>query len=53
MVVRMDIGSSYFSSLPPEVQHDLLLEKKELEKHTHTPADCLPEVYPLPVSPLQ
>ena len=45
MVGKLDVDSDYFSSLPPEVQHDLLLEKKELEKHTYTPADCLPEVH--------
>ena len=44
MVAKLDINLSYFKSLPPEVQHDLLIEKKEMVKHMYTPIDCLPKV---------
>ena len=44
MVAKLDVNSSCFKSLPPEVQHDLLIEKKEMVKHMYTPVDCLPTV---------
>ena len=50
MVAKLDVNSSYFKSLPPEVQHDLLIEKKEMVKHTYTPVDCLPKVLTYPFS---
>ena len=43
-VAEMDVGSHEFTSLPPELQYDLLLEKRELEKHSHTHLDILPKV---------
>ena len=40
----MDINSESFAALPPELQHDLLLEKKETEKYSHTHPSALPTV---------
>ena len=44
MVAKLDVNSSYFKFLSPEVQHELLIEKKEMVKHTYNPVDCLPKV---------
>ena len=43
--VRMvDVESSEFASLPPEVQHEVLQERQEMERHTHTDPRTLPNV---------
>lgn len=43
-VASLDIHSDDFNSLPPEVQHDLLLERQQLETHTHHDPATLPQV---------
>ena len=43
-VSALDIHSDDFSSLPPEVQHELLLERQQLEKHSHNDPTTLPQV---------
>lgn len=43
-VKGLDIHSEDFKSLPPEVQHELLLERQQLDTHTHHHPDTLPQV---------
>ena len=40
----IDIESETFSALPPEMQHDLLLEKKEMQKYSYSNPSILPKV---------
>ena len=39
---RVDIDSSEFAALPPELKHEILQERQELERHTYTDPDSLP-----------
>lgn len=41
-VERVDIDSSEFAALPPELKHEILQERQELERHTYTHPDSLP-----------
>lgn len=41
----MDVNSQIFTALPPEMQHDLLIEKKEVERYAHTHPNVLPKVH--------
>ena len=43
-VGSVDISSSIFASLPPEVQHEILQEKQEMERYSHTDPSSLPMV---------
>lgn len=51
-VAALDIYSEEFSSLPPDVQHELLLERQLMEKHSHNDPDSLPQVRLLLAGPL-
>ena len=41
-VERVDLNSSEFASLPPELQHEILQERQEMERHTFTDPGTLP-----------
>ena len=43
-VESVDITSSDFSSLPPQLQHEILQERQELERRAHTDPASLPSV---------
>ena len=43
-VASLDINSSEFGALPPEVQHELLLERQQMEKYSHNDPATLPQV---------
>ena len=42
----LDVHSEQFASLPPETQHDLLLEKQRYNKYTYHHPSTLPQVMP-------
>ena len=43
-LMSVDIHSESFNDLPPEVQHELLLERQQLEKYSHHQPASLPQV---------
>ena len=43
-VTSVDVHSKEFDSLPPEVQHELLLERQQIEKYSFHDPDTLPQV---------
>ena len=43
-VASVDIHSAAFASLPPEVQHEMLQERQQLERHSYTDPALLPAV---------
>ena len=45
-LATVDIHSESFSSLPPHVQHELLLERQQIEKYTYHAPQSLPQVSP-------
>ena len=44
-VASLDINSSEFGSLPAEVQHELLLERQQMEKYSYNDPATLPQVH--------
>ena len=44
-VTSVDVHSKEFDSLPPEVQHELLLERQQIEKYSYHDPDTLPQVH--------
>lgn len=43
-LMTVDIQSDSFGSLPPEVQHELLLERQQVEKYSRHNPTTLPQV---------
>ena len=43
-VEKVDVHSAEFASLPPELKHEILQERQELERHTYTDPGTLPHV---------
>ena len=43
-VASVDVHSKEFDSLPPEVQHEILLERQQIEKYSYHDPDTLPQV---------
>ncbi len=43
-LTALDIHSEEFGSLPPDVQHELLVERQQLEKHNYHNPTSLPQV---------
>ena len=43
-VSMVDVESTEFTSLPPEVQHEILQERQEMERYSHTDPGSLPTV---------
>ncbi len=43
-LATVDIHSEAFSCLPPHVQHELLLERQQIEKYSHHDPHSLPQV---------
>ena len=43
-VGMVDTRSQAFVSLPPELQHEILQERQELERHTYTDPGSMPSV---------
>ena len=43
-VVSVNVYSSEFDCLPPEVQHEILLERQMIEKYSYHDPDTLPQV---------
>ena len=43
-MTSVDVHSKEFDSLPPEVQHELLLERQQIEKYSYHDPDTLPQV---------
>ncbi|KAL5506745.1 hypothetical protein EMCRGX_G008482 [Ephydatia muelleri] len=43
-LANLDVHSEQFAALPPETQHDLLLEKQRYEKYTYHHPSTLPQV---------
>ena len=43
-VATVDVASVEFASLPPELQHEILQERQEQERHSYTDPACLPPV---------
>ena len=45
-VASVDVHSKEFDGLPPEVQHEILLERQQIEKYSYHDPDTLPQVKP-------
>ena len=43
-VGAIDVQSPVFASLPPELQHEILQERQEMERHSYTDPGTLPAV---------
>ena len=44
-VASVNVHSNEFDSLPPEVQHEILLEREQIEKYSYHDPDTLPQVF--------
>lgn len=42
-LMSVDIQSESFEGLPPDVQHELLLERQQIQKHSHHSPATLPQ----------
>ena len=43
-VASVNVLSKEFDDLPPEVQHEILLERQQIEKYSYHDPDTLPQV---------
>ena len=43
-VSSVNVHSDEFGNLPPEVQHEILLERQQIEKYSYHDPDTLPQV---------
>ena len=43
-VSSVNVHSDEFDCLPPEVQHEILLERQQIEKYSYHDPDTLPQV---------
>ena len=44
-VSSVNVHSDEFNCLPPEVQHEILLERQQIEKYSFHDPDTLPQVW--------